>query len=378
MEYLKLNNEVLNTYQTTGEIDREKDMEATRQYFLEEVNTKTTFFHSLKEKLDYLVENDYYENDFLDKYKFSDVKLVFEKAYSYKFRFPSFMSASKFYGTYPLMSRDGKNYLERYEDRMSIVALVLANGNTEKALKYVKYIMESYQPATPSVLNLGKKARGEYVSCYKLTVDDSMNNIAYNINNSLQLSKIGGGVGLSLTDIRPAGDPIKGISNRASGIMPVAKLLENSFSYANQLGTRQGSGVIWLSIFHADIQDFLSAKKPNADEKIQLVTLSTGVVIPDIFFELMEKDKDIFLFSPYDIYKEYGIHMSDFDMTEMYHELLDNPRIRKIKRINARRLYTDVKKTQIESGYPFEMYWDTVNDAHPLKNLGRVKISNLC
>jgi len=377
-EYLKLNNEVLNTYQMTGNIDREKDLEATRRYFLDEINTKTVFFHSLKEKLDYLVENEYYEDDFLPKYSFSNIKKVFKAAYDYKFRFPSFMSASKFYSAYPLMTRDGKNYLERYEDRMAVVALVLADGNASKAVKYVKHIMESYQPATPSVLNLGKKARGEYVSCFKLTVGDSMNNIAYNIGNSLQLSKIGGGVGLGLTDVRPAGDPIKGIANRASGIMPVAKLLENSFSYANQLGTRQGSGVVWLSIFHADIQDFLSAKKPNADEKIQLVTLSTGVVIPDIFFELMKEDKDMFLFSPYDIYKEYGVQMSDFDMTKMYYELLDNPNIRKIKRINTRRMYTDVKKTQIESGYPFEMYWDTVNEAHPLKNLGKVKISNLC
>lgn len=377
-EYLKLNNEVLNTYQRTGEIDRDKDIEAARKYFLDEINTKTVFFHSLKEKLDYLVENDYYEKDFLEKYSFEDIKQVFQTAYSYKFRFPSFMSASKFYSTYPLMTRDGKHFLERYEDRISVVALVLAKGDIKKALKYVKYVMESYQPATPSVLNLGKKARGEYVSCYKLSIGDSMNNISYNINNALQLSKIGGGVGLSLTDIRPAGDPIKGIENRASGIMPVAKLLENSFSYANQLGTRQGSGVIWLSIFHADIQEFLSAKKPNADEKIQLVTLSTGVVIPDIFFELAKQDKDMFLFSPYDIYKEYGVQMSDFDMTKMYYELLDNPNIRKIKRVNARRMYTDVKKTQIESGYPFEMYWDTVNDNHPLKNLGKVKISNLC
>lgn len=378
MEYLKLNNEVLNTYQNTGKIDRKKDEEATKQYFLEEINANTRFFHNLSEKINYLVRNDYYEKEFVEKYKFSDIKKVFKLAYSYKFRFPSFMSASKFYNTYPLKSRDGKMFLERYEDRISVVSLVLADGNVKKALKYVKYIMESYQPATPSMLNLGKKARGEYVSCFKLAVDDSMNNIAHNIGNSLQLSKIGGGVGLSLTDVRPAGDPIKGIENRASGVMPVAKLLENSFSYANQLGQRAGSGVIWLSIFHADIQDFLSAKKPNADEKIQLVTLSTGITIPDIFFKLMKEDKDVFLFSPYDIYNEYGIHMSDFDMSKMYYELLDNPNIRKIKRLNARRLYTDVKKTQIESGYPFEMYLDTVNNSHPLKNLGKVKISNLC
>lgn len=160
--------------------------------------------------------------------------------------------------------------------------------------------------------------------------------------------------------------------------MPVAKLLENAFTYANQLGARQGSGVIYLNIFHGDIEEFLSSKKPNADEKIRLATLSTAVIIPDIFFELMKKDKDIVLFSPYDIKNEYGINMSEMDMSKMYYKLLDNPNIRKLKRINARKLYTEVKKSQFESGYPFEMYDDNVNKVHALNHIGRVKMSNLC
>jgi ribonucleoside-diphosphate reductase alpha chain len=209
-------------------------------------------------------------------------------------------------------------------------------------------------------------------------VDDSMNSISHSIGNALQLSKLGGGCGISLIDLRCAGDPIKGIENRASGVMPVAKLLENSFSYANQLGSRPGSGVIWLNIFHGDILDFLSAKKPNADEKIRLATLSTGIVVPDIFFELLRDDKDIYLFSPYDIYKKYNKRMSEINMSEVYHELLDDPNVRKLKKINARKLYTEVKKTQIESGYPFEMFEDNVRKGNPLRSIGKVKISNLC
>ena len=377
-DYLKLNNEVLNTYSTTGRIDREKDKEATRNFFFEEINRKTMFFHTLEEKLNYLKREGYYEADFLDNYPFTFIKEIFQKAYSYKFRFPTFMSASKFYSTYALKTRDGKNFLERYEDRMAIVALYLAQGKAKDADKWIDYLMRSYQPATPTFINVGKKARGEFVSCFKISMSDSMNSISHNIGNALQLSKIGGGVGISLTDLRCAKDPIKGIENRASGVMPVAKLLENSFSYANQLGQRAGSGVIWLNIMHGDIEDFLSAKKPNADEKIRLATMSTGVIVPDIFFELMRQDKDVVLFSPYDIQKEYGKTMSEISMTEMYYQLLENPNIRKLKRINARKLYTDIKKSQIESGYPFEMFDDNVNGVHPLKKIGRVKITNLC
>lgn len=377
-EYLRLNNEVLNTYTLTGEVDREKDKEAARRYFLDEINIKTVFFHNLKEKLDYLVEENYYEEEFLRKYEFKFIKKIFDIAYKYKFRFPSFMSAFKFYNNYALKTRDDKNILERYEDRMAITALYLADGDEKLAEKAVRYMMESYQAATPTILNCGKKARGEFVSCFKLMVDDTMNSISHNIGNALQLSKLGGGVGISLIDLRCAGDPIKGVENRASGVMPVAKLLENSFSYANQLGARAGSGVVWLNIFHGDILDFLSAKKPNADEKIRLATLSTGIVVPDIFFELMVKDKDVCLFSPYDIYRKYGKRMSEINLTEVYYELLDDPNVRKLKKINARKLYTEVKKTQIESGYPFEMFEDNVNKGNPLKSIGKIKISNLC
>ncbi|WP_312753628.1 class 1b ribonucleoside-diphosphate reductase subunit alpha [Rummeliibacillus suwonensis] len=377
-EYLKLNNEVLNKYSSTGTIDLQKDKEATRKYFLENVNVRMRYFIDLEEKISYLMEEGYYEEEFLKMYSMKFIKKLFKYAYDYHFRFPSFMSASKFYEGYAMKSRDGKEILEKYEDRIIIIALYLAQGDEQLAEKAVHHMMESYQPATPTALNSGKKARGELVSCFKLAMDDTMNSIAENIGYCLELSRLGGGVGTLLTDLRPLGDPIKGILNRASGVMPVAKLLENAFSYSNQLGQRNGSGVVYLNIFHGDIEEFISSKKPNADEKIRLATLSTGVIIPDIFFELMKKDKDIVLFSPYDIYKEYGKRMSEISITEMYYELLDNPNIRKLKRLNARKLYTEIKKTQFESGYPFEIFDDNVNRVHPLKGLGRVKMSNLC
>ncbi|MGE7839361.1 class 1b ribonucleoside-diphosphate reductase subunit alpha [Lysinibacillus sp. NPDC093712] len=376
--YLKLNNEVLNRYSTTGQLELEKDREATRRYFLEYVNVRLRYFIDIEEKIRYLVDEGYYEKQFIDMYEIDFIKHLYKKAYDYNFRFPSFMSASKFYDSYAMKSRDGEEILEKYEDRIVIIALYLAQGNTVLAERSVEAMMEAYQPATPTALNSGKKARGELVSCFKLSMDDSMNSIAENIGYCLELSRLGGGVGVNLTDLRPLGDPIKEILNRASGVIPVAKLLENSFSYSNQLGQRNGSGVVYLNIFHADIENFISSKKPNADDKIRLATLSTGIIIPSIFFELMKRDKDIVLFSPYDIYKEYGKRMSEISITEMYYELLDNPNIRKIKRLNARRLYTEVKKAQFESGYPFEIFDDNVNDVHPLKNIGRVKMSNLC
>lgn len=376
--YVKLNNEVLHTYKTYGQLERHKDLEAVAQYMLEEIEPKLRKFSNPLERLQWLVAENYYEAHFLAQYDEAFLTQLFAETYAKNFTFPSFMSASKFFDSYAMKSRDGQQILERYEDRIIIVALYLAHGDMQLAQQAVDAMLTAYQPATPTMLNSGNAARGELVSCFKLTMDDSMNSIAENIGYCLELSRLGGGVGVNLTDLRPLGDPIKGILNRASGVMPVAKLLENSFSYSNQLGQRNGSGVVYLNVFHPDIESFISSKKPNADDKIRLATLSTGIILPDIFFELMKRDEEIVFMSPYDIERAYGKRMSEISMTDMYDELLTNPAIRQIKRVNARKLYTEVKKAQFESGYPFEIFDDNVNNHHALKNVGRVKMSNLC
>ncbi|MCP6037122.1 ribonucleotide-diphosphate reductase subunit alpha, partial [Klebsiella pneumoniae] len=85
-----------------------------------------------------------------------------------------------------------------------------------------------------------------------------------------------------LSNLREAGAPIKRIENQSSGVIPVMKMLEDAFSYANQLGARQGAGAVYLHAHHPDILRFLDTKRENADEKIRIKTLSLGVVIPDI------------------------------------------------------------------------------------------------
>ncbi|WP_242069359.1 class 1b ribonucleoside-diphosphate reductase subunit alpha [Paenibacillus dendritiformis] len=364
--------------QKDGKFQFDKDREAAKSYFIDYVNQNTVFFHNLEEKIHYLVENDYYEKELFDQYEFKDVKRLYEYLYAKKFRFPSFMSAFKFYNNYAMKTNDDTKFLERYEDRLAVVSLFLASGDIDKAFEYAELLIsQEYQPATPTFLNAGKKRRGELVSCFLLEVDDSMNSIGFSINSALQLSKIGGGVSLNLSKIRGAGEQIKGLDGKASGVLPVMKLFEDAFSYANQLGQRDGSGVVYLNVFHSDIHEFLDTKKINSDEKIRMKTLSLGVVAPNKFFELVEQDKDMYLFYPYTVYKEYGKHLDDMDISEMYDELVDNPNVRK-KKIVARDLILKIAQIQMESGYPYIMFVDNTNEYHALKQIGRVKFSNLC
>ena len=286
------------------------------------------------------------------------------------------MAAYKFYQQYALKTNDGETYLESFEDRVLFNALYFADGDENLASDLAnEMIHQRYQPATPSFLNAGRSRRGELVSCFLIQVTDDMNSIGRSINSALQLSRIGGGVGISLSNLREAGAPIKGYAGAASGVVPVMKLFEDSFSYSNQLGQRQGAGVVYLDVFHPDILAFLSTKKENADEKVRVKTLSLGVTVPDKFYELARNNEDMYLFSPYSIEKEYGKPYNYIDITAMYDELVANPNITKTK-INARELETEISKLQQESGYPYIINIDTANRHNPID--GKIVMSNLC
>lgn len=361
-----------------GNYNFKADKEATKQYLENHIEPRMKKFASLEEKLAYLVDNNYYDKKVLDLYTAKFIKEIFKLAYAQNFSFLNFMGAAKFYKAYALKTNDNKQFLERFEDRAVMNALFLADGNEELALNLVKDIISNrFQPATPTFLNAGKKRRGEYISCYLLRVEDNMESISRAISTSLQLSKRGGGVALCLTNLRELGAPIKKMKNLSSGIIPVMKLLEDSFSYANQLGQRQGAGAVYLSAHHPQIMQFLDTKRENADEKVRIKSLSLGVVIPDITFELAKENKKMALFSPYDIKREYGKPMSDISITKEYQNLLNNPRIKKTF-ISARKFFQTIAEVQFESGYPYIMYEDTVNRRNPQKKLGRIVMSNLC
>ncbi|MFJ1839399.1 MULTISPECIES: class 1b ribonucleoside-diphosphate reductase subunit alpha [unclassified Streptomyces] len=369
-------NAMLNMYDCDGRIQFGKDREAVRQYFLQHVNPNTVVFGSLKEKIDYLIENDYYEEAPIRRYRWEFVEGLFRQAYAHEHRFRTFLGAFKYYTSYTLKTFDGSRYLERYEDRVVATALFLGAGDEALASRLVDEMMTGrFQPATPTFLNAGKAQRGELVSCFLLRMEDNLESIGRGINSALQLSKRGGGVALLLTNLREQGAPIKKTENQSSGVVPVMKLLEDSFSYANQLGARQGAGAVYLHAHHPDIMRFLDTKRENADEKIRIKTLSLGVVVPDITFELAKRNEDMHLFSPYDVEREYGRPLSDLSVGEHYDDLVANPRIRRTT-LSAREFFKTIAELQFESGYPYLLFEDTVNRANPVP--GWINMSNLC
>ncbi|EMJ7957125.1 class 1b ribonucleoside-diphosphate reductase subunit alpha [Enterobacter chengduensis] len=369
-------NAMLNLYDREGRIQFDKDREAVDAFFAAHVRPNSVAFANQNERLDYLVNEGYYDARTLTRYERTFVVKLFERAHASGFRFQTFLGAWKYYTSYPLKTFDGKRYLESFEDRVVMVALTLAQGDEALAEQLTDEILSGrFQPATPTFLNCGKAQRGELVSCFLLRIEDNMESIGRAVNSALQLSKRGGGVAFLLSNLREAGAPIKRIENQSSGVIPVMKMLEDAFSYANQLGARQGAGAVYLHAHHPDILRFLDTKRENADEKIRIKTLSLGVVIPDITFKLAKENAGMALFSPYDVERIYGKAFGDVAISERYEELLADDRIRK-KYINARDFFQTLAEIQFESGYPYIMYEDTVNRANPIA--GRINMSNLC
>ncbi|XRJ96004.1 class 1b ribonucleoside-diphosphate reductase subunit alpha [Latilactobacillus sakei] len=372
--YYELNNQI--NIPVNGQIPLQKDLEALEAFLEQNVQPNMVTFKSLQDRLDYMVAENYYEADFLKAYSIDFMERLNQYLIDQDFHFKSFMAAYKFYAQYALKTNDNGFYLEDFKDRVFTNALYFADGDETLAMSVAdEMIHQRYQPATPTFLNAGRSRRGELVSCFLLQTTDDMNSIGRTINSALQLSRIGGGVGISLSNLRGAGDPIKGIDGAASGVLPVMKLLEDSFSYSNQLGQRQGAGVVYLNVFHPDVVAFLGAKKENADEKYRLKTLSLGLTVPDKYYELVKEDADMYLFSPYSVEREYGQPFSYIDITAEYDNLVANDAIKKTK-IKARDLENEISKLQQESGYPYIVNIDTANKANPID--GKIIMSNLC
>ncbi len=369
-------NAMLNLYDADGRIQFEKDQQAARQFLIQHVQPNTLHFASVAERLRYLVAEGYYEADVLNQYDFDFLCALHDEADAWGFEFKTFLGAWKYYTSYTLKTFDGKRYLETFAQRACMVALTLARGDESLARAVLAEILSGrFQPATPTFLNCGKQQRGELVSCFLLRIEDNMESIGRAVNSALQLSKRGGGVAFLLSNLREAGAPIKRIENQSSGVIPVMKMLEDAFSYANQLGARQGAGAVWLSAHHPDILRFLDTKRENADEKIRIKTLSLGVVIPDITFQLAKENQPMALFSPYDVERIYGQAFGDISVSEKYHEMLADNRIRKTY-IQPRDFFQTLAEIQFESGYPYIMYEDSVNRDNPVA--GRINMSNLC
>lgn len=283
-----------------------------------------------------------------------------------------------------------KRTFELPQERFMIIAMTLMiNEHPSKRLHLVK---EAYWAlshlymtvATPTLANAGKSV-GQLSSCFIDTVDDSLQGIYDSNTDIANVSKSGGGIGVYLGKIRSRGSDIRGFKGVSSGVIPWMKQLNNTAVSVDQLGQRKGAIAVYLDVWHKDIFAFLDAKLNNGDERLRTHDLFTGVCIPDLFMEQVEKRGDWYLFDPHEVRKVMGFSLEDYydeekgngSFREKYFECVNHPSLSKEK-VPAIEIMKRIMISQLETGTPFMFYRDEVNRKNANKHAGMIYCSNLC
>jgi ribonucleoside-diphosphate reductase alpha chain len=283
-----------------------------------------------------------------------------------------------------------KNVYELPQERWMVIAMeIMREESTDQRLQLV---LESYWAlsnlymtvATPTLANAGK-SYGQLSSCFIDTVDDSLRSIYDSNTDVATLSKNGGGIGVYAGFIRSRGSDIKGFKNVSSGTTPWIKQLNNTGVSVDQLGTRGGAIAIYLDVFHKDIFSFLDLRLNNGDERLRAHDIFTGVCIPDLFMEQVEKRGEWYLFDPHEVKQLMGYYLQDFYDEEIgsgtfrdkYYECVNHPLLSR-ERVNAIDIMKAIMKSQLETGTPYMFYRDEVNRMNPNNHAGIIYCSNLC
>ena len=242
---------------------------------------------------------------------------------------------------------------ETFQGMFARVATAYAD-DSDHAQRIYDYISRLwFMPATP-VLSNGGAERGLPISCFLNTVDDSLDGIVETWNENVWLASNGGGIGTYWGSVRSIGEKV-GQNGQTSGIIPFIRVMDSLTLAISQGSLRRGSAACYLDIHHPEIEEFLEIRKASGDFNRKALNLHHGLNITDAFMEAVRNDEDFGLISP----KSKEV----------------------IKTVSARKLWQKILELRIQTGEPYLLFTDTVNNAMPAhqRKLGlTVKQSNLC
>jgi ribonucleoside-diphosphate reductase alpha chain len=245
--------------------------------------------------------------------------------------------------------------------------------------------------ATPILANL-RVPGGSLASCFITAMDDNLESIFAGIHDAARISKNGGGVGVNLSRIRATGSWVMGKANASGGVVPWVKLLNDTAIAVNQGGRRAGAITVSLDVWHLDLPEFLEMQTENGDQRRKAYDVFPQLVVSDEFMRRVEADADWTLVDPYEVRTQLGIELAELwgeAFERAYHQVeahLDfgvsaqsnAESITLYKRVNARQLFKQVMRSQLETGMPYLWFKDTVNRANPNPHQGYIPGGNLC
>jgi ribonucleoside-diphosphate reductase alpha subunit len=334
--------------------------------FVDRMNNIQTKYNELykrnylvPEMLEYMNKN----SEFLNKL------IKYEKDHT--FEFFGYKTLEKSY----LTKFDNKP-VESPQDLFLRVAVSIHYQNDSKDLieKTYNFVSQGYfTHATPTLFNAGI-INGQYASCFLLGTDDSIEGMYKNIADCAKISKGAGGIGVHVSNIRAKNSIIKGSNGRSNGIVRLLRVLNETSKHVTQGGKRAGSFAIYLEPWHADVKDFLDLKKQTGAESERCRDLFLALWIPDLFMKAVQDNDDWYLMSPDECPNLNETYGKDFE--ELYKKYISEGKYR--EKVKAIDIWERTLVSQIETGVPYILYKDKINERSNQKNIGVIKSSNLC
>ncbi|MDY6782772.1 MAG: ribonucleoside-diphosphate reductase subunit alpha [Cyanobacteriota bacterium] len=237
--------------------------------------------------------------------------------------------------------------------------------------------------ATPILANL-RIPHGSLSSCFIVAMEDNLESIFGTITDTARISKNGGGVGVNVSRIRATGSWVMGKSNASGGAIPWIKLLNDTAIAVNQGGRRAGAVTVSLDVWHLDVPEFLEMQTENGDRRRKAYDIFPQLVLTDEFMRRVERKEEWFLVDPFEVQTQLGIELAELwgeEFEAAYCQIEEAIRSQKLalyKRVNARELFKEIMRSQVETGMPYLAFKDTINRANPNKHEGYIPGVNLC
>lgn len=232
-----------------------------------------------------------------------------------------------------------------------------------------------YTHATPTLFNSGT-TRPQLSSCFLLDVEeDSIEGIFNTLKESAQISKNAGGIGISFSKVRAKGTYIAGTNGASNGIIPFLKIYNETARAVDQGGgKRKGSIAMYMEPWHSDIFEFLDLRKNQGKEELRARDLFLAMWMNDLFMERVDLDEDWTLMCPHECVGLTETYGNEF--RQLYLKYESEGRGKKV--IKARELWNKILESQVETGTPYILYKDSINEKSNQSNIGVIRSSNLC
>lgn len=274
-----------------------------------------------------------------------------------------------------LLKLNGK-VSERPQYMYMRTAIQIWGDNIPKVIETYNLLSEGlYTHATPTLFNSGTN-RPQLSSCFLLDLeDDSIEGIFNTLKESAQISKNAGGIGIAFSKVRGKGTYIAGTNGSSNGIIPFLKIFNETARAVDQGGgKRKGSIAIYMEPWHSDIFEFLDLRKNQGKDELRARDLFLSLWTNDLFMERVDLDEEWTLMCPHECTGLIEAYGDEFRNLYTSYEKSGYGK----RTVKARELWNKILESQVETGTPYILYKDSINEKSNQSNIGVIKSSNLC